>query len=400
MKSLKLTLFILVLNVISFASLAQSAPETPAPTEEKKPTFTLSGSVDAYLHSGFGNQTKSPNTSFANLNGFALGMVNLIGAYDGEKAGFKADLVYGPRGFDAVFANTYTGSVAGKAPGQRIINQLYAYYKISKKTTINLGQFNTFYGYEVISPTGNFHYSTSYMFSWGPFNHTGLRADFDLGGGFVGKLAIMNPTDLVEFNPVNTYTLGGQFGYASDGGSLYFNVLYGDQDGILDKNNPTLPDGASSQGSTLALDITAGLNVSDKFYLGVNTTYRTKSKGETFNGTNIVDTNEEENGFLGFALYPKLTLSESFALGLRAEYFAISKNYLYDPTNGVIVIGRDAQGSGNVTAFTLSGNYKVEGLTIIPELRFDSASENTFFDKDYKATKTLPTANLAFVYKF
>jgi Putative beta-barrel porin-2, OmpL-like. bbp2 len=204
----------------------------------------------------------------------------------------------------------------------------------------------------------------------------------------------MNPTDLVEFNPVNTYTLGGQFGYASDGGSFYFNVLYGDQDGTLDKNNPALQADDSSQGSTLALDITAGLNVSEKFYLGVNTTYRTKSKGETFNGTNIVDSNEEANGFLGFALYPKLTLSESFALGLRAEYFSIQKGYL---TN---VIGLDTQGNGNVTALTLSGNYKVEGLTIIPELRFDSASENTFTDANYKATKTLPTFNLAFVYKF
>jgi Putative beta-barrel porin-2, OmpL-like. bbp2 len=389
MKKFNRVLLALVLGSLSFRSLAQEAPVVKE--EQKKPTFTLSGSIDAYAHSSFGNASKAPTTSFANLDGFALGMANVIASYDGEKAGFKADLVYGPRGFDAVFANTYTG--------QRIINQLYGYVKLSKKVTLNLGQFNTFFGYEVISPTGNFHYSTSYMFSYGPFNHTGLRADFDLGGGFVGKLAVMNPTDFVEFNRVNTFTLGGQFGYANDGGSIYFNVLYGDQDGVLDK---TAAPGSASEGSTLALDITAGLNVSDAFYLGFNGTYRTKAAGQTWDGTKNIDTpNEEANGFYGIALYPKITLSESFALGLRAEYFGITKNYLVDndPTT-INVVGRDAEGSGSVTAFTLSGNYKVEGLTIIPELRYDATSEDSFGDSDYQATKSLPTASLAFVYKF
>lgn len=375
----------------STSSFAQeAAPAATTTTEEEKP-FTLSGSVDAYYHTSFGSKTKAPNTSFANLNGFGLGMVNLISAYDGEKVGFKADVVFGPRGFDAVFANGYTN--------QRIVNQLYAYYKLGKKVTLNLGQFNTFFGYEVISPTGNFHYSTSYMFSWGPFNHTGLRADFDLGSGWVGKLAIMNPTDLVEFNPVNTYTLGGQIGYASDGGSIYFNVLYGDQDGKMDKNDPDLNADDTSQGSTLALDITTGWNLSEKFYLGLNTTYRTKAKGETFTGTTVIDTDEDSNGFYGVALYPKLTLSENFALGLRGEYFKVSKDY-FSTVGGASPIGLDAKGNGSVTAITLSGNYKTGGLTIIPELRLDNTSEDTFQDGDYKPTKQLFTANLAAVYKF
>jgi hypothetical protein len=387
----RLPKFLLIATCMAFSWGAMAQEATPAPPEEKKPTFTLSGSIDAYLHSSFGNASIAPSTSFANLDGFALGMANVIASYDGEKAGFKADLVYGPRGFDAVFANTYTG--------QRIVNQLYGYFKIGKKVTLNLGQFNTFFGYEVISPTGNFHYSTSYMFSYGPFNHTGLRADFDLGGGLVAKLAVMNPTDLVEFNPKNTYTLGGQFGYVNDKGSVYLNALYGDQDGVLDKSAVL---GTTSEGSTLALDITAGLNLSDAFYLGLNGTYRTKAAGKTWDGTKNIDTpNEEANGFYGIALYPKVTLSESFALGLRAEYFGITKNYLTDnDPNTVNVIGRDAQGSGTVTAFTLSGNYKVEGLTIIPELRYDATSENSFNDSDYLPTKTLPTFNLAFVYKF
>src|SRR5690606_5781336 len=95
----------------------------------------------------------------------------------------------------------------------------------------------TFLGYEVISPAVNFHYSTSYMFSYGPFSHTGVRADFDLGGGMVAKLAVMNPTDLVEFNPVNTYTFGAQVGHSNDAGGIWLNLLYGDQDGSLESGD-------------------------------------------------------------------------------------------------------------------------------------------------------------------
>lgn len=392
MKTRNLLMYLLLGGTMTTALAQETAPAsttaTPAATttEEEKPTFKFSGSVDAYSHTSFGSVTKAPNTSFANLNGFALGMVNLIASYEGEKVGFKADVVLGPRGYDAVFTNTYTG--------QRIVNQLYAYYKVSKKVTLNLGQFNTFYGYEVISPTGNFNYSCSYMFSWGPFNHTGLRADFDLGKGWVGKLAIMNPTDFVEFNTINTYTYGLQIGYAGDKGSIYFNSLIGDQDGTLKKNDPNLVTGATSQGVTSAFDITAGLNVTDKFFVGLNTTYRTMAKGQLYNGTDIVKNDAAQvSGFYGVALYPKLTLSESFALGLRAEYFSVYKGY-----NSAV--GLNTNGDGSVTEFTLSGNYKAGPLTIIPEIRMDNTSQNTFTDSSYNGTKQLITANLAAVYKF
>ncbi len=189
-------------------------------------------------------------------------MVNLIAAYQGEKVGFVGDLVFGPRGKAAVF---------GTASGQAIINQMFAYYKLSDAVTLNMGQFNTFLGYEVISPAINFHYSTSYLFSWGPFNHTGLRADFAFGNGMVAKLAVMNPTDIVEFNPVNTYTFGAQIGKTSDAGGIWLNFLYGDQDGTLDEKDEYLDENGelvTSAGTLFQADVTLGYNLSETFYLG------------------------------------------------------------------------------------------------------------------------------------
>lgn len=373
---------------------------TPEEGEEEKqeaPAFAFSGSIDTYFHSSFGTTNAAydggyaPASAFANLKGFGLGMANLIASYSGDKVGFTADLVFGPRGRNAVFTSE-----------QGIVNQMYAFYKLSDKVTLNLGQFNTFLGYEVISPAVNFHYSTSYMFSYGPFSHTGLRADFDLGGGMVAKLAVMNPTDLVEFNPINTYTIGGQIGHANDAGGVWLNLIYGDQDGNLkadddpyarDENG--LPTGfISSMGSLFQVDLTTGWNLGEKFYLGLNTTYQTVGAGEAFIAEgNLEDSDGDASTFMGVALYPKVTLSESFALGLRAEYLGVTNGHLG-------IFGTDADGKGSVTALTLSGNYKVAGLTFIPEFRMDTTSEDSFLDADGKATNIMPSLNLAAVYKF
>jgi hypothetical protein len=365
-----------------------SSPAVFGQDKEEAKTFNISGSVDAYFHASLNTDQEAPTTSFANLPGFALGMANLIASYQGERAGFTADLVFGPRGEDAVFANLWTD--------QEIVNQLFAYYKLSDAVTLNLGQFNTFVGYEVISPAVNFHYSTSYMFTNGPFNHTGLRADFDLGGGLGAKLAIMNPTDLVEFNPVKSYTLGGQLGYTNDNGGAWLNFLYGDQDGKLEKVDPG--NDQFSQGSTLQVDLTAGFNLSDAIYLGFNGTYRTVAAGEvqTTPGGPVTDAPGDASGFMGVAIYPKVTLSETFALGLRGEYFAVSNNYISPFT-------LDAEGDGSVIGITLSGNYKVDNLTIIPEIRIDNTSEDSFTEKDSTPptpTNSMLTFNLAAVYKF
>lgn len=362
--------------------------EKKAKEDEDKPTFTFSGSVDTYARTSFGTKNPfmgsyGPSTSFSDLKGFSLGMVNLVTSYSGEKAGFVGDLVFGPRGQAAVF---------GTASGQAIVNQLFVYYKITPKFTFNLGQFNTFLGYEVISPATNFHYSTSYLFSWGPFNHTGARADFDLGNGFVAKLALMNPTDIVEFNPVNTYTLGGQLGYSNDKGNIYLNFLYGDQDGTLDKDDYA-GEPQTSAGKLFQADVTTGWSISDKFYLGLNTSYQSTAAGEQYTATgDVEDIDAKSSSFFGVAIYPKVSITENFSMGVRLEEFMVKNNHLN-------IFGVNDSGDGSVTEVTLTANYKVGGLTLIPELRIDKTSENSFL-KGTTQKDMMPSLALAAVYKF
>jgi hypothetical protein len=273
---------------------------------QEEPTFSVSGSVDSYYRS----TEYSPGTSFADLNGFSLGMANIVLSYEGEKSGFVADLVYGPRGEDAVFNSTGSSN---------IVNQLYVYYNVSDSFTLTLGNFNTFLGYEVISPVGNFNYSTSYMFSNGPFSHTGLKADFAISDDVSLMLGLLNSTDYTESQPVgDDYMFGAQLGIYGQ----YINFL---SDGYANVSQ---------------VDFTGGINISDSFFLGVN-------------ATSYKDDSVE---WSGVALYPQLTVSDSFSLGLRGESFDIKQ-------------------SNEFTSFTITGSYTSGNLTIKPEIRVDSADE-------------------------
>ncbi|PKQ44983.1 porin [Confluentibacter flavum] len=329
-----------------FVATALFAQEEPAP-----PTFTLSGSIDAYYRANFtapnDENAIAPGSSFANLPGFALGMANVVASYEGEKVGFVADLVFGPRGTDAIF-NSPMYSATGD-----IVNQLYAYWNVSESVKLTMGNFNTFLGYEVISPTANFNYSTSYLFSWGPFSHTGLKADFALSEDFSLMVGVMNDTDLTEFNPTGDYAFGAQLGFVGQ----YLNVLV----------DP----------SFFEIDYTGGFDVSDSFYLGINAAY--------------LSLEDDAGGFMGAALYPQYSVSDTFTVGLRGEYFAEDGNF------GAIGSGVD---DTSVLALTLTGSFAIDNLTIKPEIRLDSASDDSFIDNDLMPTKSLGSFVLAAIYSF
>ena len=344
-------------SIVTFLVLAITSTCIFAQEDSKKKKFTVEGSVDTYFRQNLsgpnGEDAIAPNTSFANRNGFAIGMANVIGSFESEngKVGAVADLVFGPRGEEAVFLS---------GPSSNIVNQLYVYWNVSEKVKLTLGNFNTFLGYEVISPTLNFNYSTSYMFSYGPFSHTGIKADFTLSEDWSAMVGVLNQTDATEFNFDNDYTLGAQLGYKT----TYLNFLYGKQGGSTE--------------STFQVDLTTGHDLSDDFYLGLNATYN--------------DT--DGASFYGVALYPQYKTSESFTLGLRGEYFAETEG------GAGAIGGYDEEGDASVLAVTLTGSYTVGDLTIKPEFRLDSASEDTFLDTDLEPNSSLSSILIAGIYKF
>lgn len=394
-----LYLLILCFALVSFqTAFSQEVIVVEEVEEEETKGLTLSGSVDAYFRTNFnapnkGENAQAPATSFGNLPGFALGMANIIATYRGKKVGAVADLVFGPRGEDAVFGSPlYSGGMAGSS---QIVNQLYVYWNVSDKVALTMGNFNTFLSYEVISPTANFHYSTTYMFSYGPFSHTGIKANVQLSDKFSLLAAVMNPTDITEFNPVGTYTLGGQLGYSTEMGNTYLNFVYGDQDGKLDDDGTLVAD-QSSRGQTFQLDLVTGLDLSEKIHFGAQTTYNTTASGELYTGSEIQDVGGGGAGFYGFAGWLQTSPFDNFAIGVRGEYFSVFNNGLGG------VVGLDPEtGDGDVFTATLSGNIKIGGnLTLIPELRVDSMKEDFFVNKDLNGSKSLASFLFAAVFAF
>ncbi|MEL6538945.1 MAG: outer membrane beta-barrel protein, partial [Bacteroidota bacterium] len=232
-----------------------------------------------------------------------------------------------------------------------MVNQLYAYWNVTDKFTLTLGNFNTFLGYEVISPAANFNYSTSYMFSYGPFSHSGLKADIDLGGGFTAMAAMLNATDFTDFNPANEFYGGLQVGYSNDVGGIWLNGLF--TDGFWQA------------------DITTGWDVTDLLYLGLNSTVAS-------------------DNFTGVAGYAQVAATDNLAIGFRGEYFL---------DQGVGVLNQDE----SVVDLTLSANYSIAGLTFIPELRIDLYSEEDFVVTDAltdSRANSLSSFVLAAVYAF
>lgn len=308
-----------------------------AQEEVKEKKLSISGSVDAYYQTNLSapdNDEQAFGTSFADELGFALGMANVVLSYEGEKTGVVADLAFGPRGDDAV--------------GGYNINQLYAYWNVSEKTTLTAGRFNTYLGYEVISPVGNFNYSTSWLFSSGPFSHVGLKADFALSEDFSLMLAFMNVTD-VNNNLTGAYALGAQLGYKGQ----YLNFYYDDGEAL-----------------GFEIDYTGGFDLTDSFYLGINAAYA----------------DNEGNGFYGAALYPQYKTSDVFTIGLRGEYFA----NMYDEMDDSSMFGA-----------TLTGSYTIENLTIKPELRLDTWGDSEpFMDADGMPTDNLSSFLIAAIYSF
>ena len=329
------TTFLLFTLLAGTLTYAQEETET-----EETPSFSIAGSIDTYYRSS----EYAPGTSFGDLPGFALGMANIVVSYEGEKSGFVADLVFGPRGTDAVFNSSGSSN---------IVNQLYAYYNLSESFTLTLGNFNTFLGYEVISPVANFNYTTSYMFSYGPFSHTGIKADLAVSDDISIMLGVLNSTDMTESQPLGEdYMIGVQLGLFGQ----YINYLGGGTAGV-------------SQ-----IDFTGGFNLTEKLYLGINAT--------SYSDDLDID-------FSGIALYPQYTISDTFALGARFEAFS---------EEGLGAIG-SISGEGDNTSSTLTGSYTSGNLIFKPEIRIDSASGQFYSNAD-GATDSLSTFIVAAIYSF
>ncbi|WP_310380169.1 porin [Flavobacterium sp.] len=341
---MKKTVLILSMMLVSSMTFAQETTETTP----KSTPLEISGSADLYYKYDFSKTANIPTSFGSDQNSVSLGMLDIAFKKTTGKASFVGEVSFGPRG---QYQSIPNGD--GTDLNSFHIQNLYATYAVSDKLSLTAGYMGTFIGYEVISPVANFHYSTSYLFTNGPFQNAGVKANYKISDKFGAMLGLFNDTwNSYKSDPSNGLNaIGGQLSYASGKTSAYLNFMDGSVSGTI-------------------VDLTATFQLTEKFKLGLN--------AADFS-------NEGDVGFTGVALYPSYPLTDAFTLGLRAEYFKY----------------KEGSGDTDVTALTLSGNYKVGGFAVIPEFRLDSNSDEVLFvNSNLAPAKSASQFLLAVVYGF
>lgn len=349
---MKKVLAILVLALTTSISFAQDDAPATTPLE-------ITGSGDLYYKYDFSKNANIQTSFGSDQNSVSLGMLDIAFKKTIKNVSFVGEVSFGPRGQYQSIPNSDGTYAEGNGYNSFHIQNLYASYAVSDKLSFTAGYMGTFIGYEVISPVGNFAYSTSYLFTNGPFQNAGVKANYKISDKFGAMLGVFNDTwNSYKADPAKGLNaVGGQLSFATEGVSAYLNFMDGSVSGTI-------------------VDLAATFQLSKKFKLGVN--------AADFS-------NEGDVGYTGAAIYPSYAITDAFALGLRAEYFKAKKN-----SDALYGIGADQ----SVTAFTLSGNYKVNGLTVIPEFRMDSNSDKYFVNSDMAPAKSASQFLLAVVYGF
>ncbi len=328
---------------------------------EKKSNFTFSGFIDAYLRADFKNNLSNNRTSFTNSTGnLALGMASVKVDYVVKKFSFTADLGVGKRATE--FSYNDKGVLAA-------VKQLYASYAAANWIKFTAGTWATHVGYELVDPFGNRNYSMSYMFSYGPFLHTGVKSDLTFGKSGI-MVGMSNPTDYRKAPSGSQPALLFQYSYAfSDNVKTYLNYVGGKRPSDSAKVNQ--------------FDIVFTAKLNDKFNVAYN---------GTVNSSKLQKNNSyaEAKSWGGSAVYLNYDPTSKFGLTLRSEIF--------NDKNQLSALGSAKSGS-SIFANTISGNIKLGHFTIVPELRLESAKEAIFFGKNDMEMKNASSFLLAAYYK-
>ncbi len=348
--------------------------------QDSTKTFALSGSVDAYYRVGGGKDSageiKTNNlTSFTNsANSFELGMASLRAdatALSG-KVGATVDLGFGTRATEFSYND-------GSTPLLAAIKQAYITYAPVSALKFTVGKFGTHVGYELLDAPLNRNYSMSYMFTNGPFFHTGVKADITAGkiGLMVGVTNHVDYSTTAGSPTAHIKNLIGQVSYTSNAKiKAYLNYwgYFGDKEEAS---------GAESQSQ---LDLVVLGTITDKFNIGLNGTYRS-AKMSIYDPI-TQKTDSKTNSWFGTALYLNYDPSSAVGVTLRGEYIGNDDGLL------------SSVASKNIFESTLSLNYKVGPFTLIPEVRIDSAADEIFTKGNGAGTKSAISGVFAAIYKF
>lgn len=338
---MKKSTFLVCISMILFIFAKAQTDSTKSASSGNTTTFTTY--VDAYYRADFAGLKSNNKTSFTNSNNnLAIGMASFKVDQTLGKFAATVDLGFGKR------ADEFSYNDQGIA---KDVKQAYLSFAPNSIVKFTVGKWATHIGYELLDAYANRNYSMSYGFSYGPFFHTGIRADIALGGKSAFMLGVAEPTDFINALSESKMIIA-QFSTATKDDKLKAFLNF---QGGKDKTQ---------------FDLVLNGAVGSQF--GIN-----------YDGTvcNLGGTSWSSNAF-----YFNYDPSSKVGFTLRSEYFNDAKS---------------AVGVGtSIFQNTLTANIHFNKLTIVPELRIDNANDKVFLTKAQAATGSAGNFLIAAIYKF
>jgi hypothetical protein len=235
-------------------------------------------------------------------------------------------------------------------------------------TTVQAGKFATLAGAELITSPSNMNYSRAWMFGWGPYTHTGVRATyvandmFTLIGGVNNGFDQVNSQQSGKMGELNlTVTASPMF-------SLATTYLGGKQMGNL-----------NVAGNRSYLDMVGTITATEKLKFVFD--YANGKQADAM----VLGQNAKWNAL---ALYANYQLDDTWRLAYRHEGFNDTNGF----RSGV---------AQNLASNTVTVGYAVsKTLEVRGEVRADKSTQNSFLQSNGNGTNGQRSYSVDAIYQF
>jgi len=318
-------------------------------------------------------------------NSFKFDVGELVFLKDTPKSGdvgFRTDLTYG---FSQPEVNQSAADTGDGQSHQFDVQQGFVSYKapIGSGLQLDFGKFNTHIGAEVMDGYDgwNYNFSRSWLFSFGPFTHTGLRASYTINDMISVLGMVANGWDnTVENN--DGKSVGAQIAITpNDSVSLFLNWVSGPE---------TIGNQAAfSNDTTNLFDAVLDVKLTNNTLAQINLAYGIQANGAS--GT------RGDAEWWGISTIVRHDYNKWFSINLRGEVF----NDL-DGTRATTAATLPAGQGQELWAITLTPEVRIsKNLVVRAEYRHDQSTQNAFWGSGAGATrKTQDTVALNGLFYF
>jgi hypothetical protein len=255
------------------------------------------------------------------------------------------------------------------------LTQAYASYATGPLTVI-AGKFATLAGAELITSPSNSNYTRAWMFGWGPYTHTGVRATY-VASDMVTLIGGLNNGFDTVTSPTNGKTV--ELGVDITPSSMFsLATTYYQGKGMLNSWPPSVTIGTGTY-----LDVLGTINVTSKLNFVFDYADATQD-GVTLQPSNTVG----KAKWNSLALYANYHFNDMWRISYRNENFDDKDGY----RSGI------AQRLKSNT-FTL-GYAPVKSVELRGEIRQDKSNVNSFLQVDGTGKSTQMTYALEAIYQF